>query len=244
MPRPAPQPLLLQQALAERTRWLASRPHHSGELDGREIVDVMNTMKREWLASVDGVDKMKSADRKHAWQQHLHNTSPRCEKAIRLAIGHGVGDVDVLLEIVHTDSLQNTINPRVAPARCSAAQGRQAMRRQARRTETRGRHYLQSLARCTACGDDAPEGDLRACDHCSLAACKRCLPEERRNCRKCPETDRVLDDGEQYRSSFCNGCPNYFLLSKSKRGGIGCGAFLVEKWRPPIQRICSWENER
>jgi len=64
-------------------------------------------MKREWLASVDGVDKMKSADRERAWQRHLHNTSPRCEKAIRLAIGHGVGDVDALMEIVHTGSLQN-----------------------------------------------------------------------------------------------------------------------------------------
>jgi len=107
MPRPAPQPLLLRRALAERTRWLAGRPDHSGELYGREIVDVMNTMKREWLASVDGVDKMKPADRKRAWQRHLHNTSPRCEKAIRLAIGHGVGDVDALMEIVHTGSLQN-----------------------------------------------------------------------------------------------------------------------------------------
>jgi len=198
----------LQQALAERTRWLASRPHHSGELDGREIADVMNTMKQEWLASVDGVDKMKSADRKHAWQKHLHKTPPRCEKAIRLAIGHGVGDVDVLLEIVHTDSRQNTINPRIAPAQRSAAQDLQAMRRQARQTETRGRQYLQSLAKCTACGDDAPEGDLRACDHCSLAACKQCLPEVRRNCWQCPETDRVLDDGEQYRSCSCNGCRN------------------------------------
>ena len=90
MPRPAPQPLLLQRALAERTRWLAGRPDHSGELYGMEIVDVMFTMKREWLASVEGADKMKPVDRKRAWQRHSRNTSPLCAKQIRLAIVHEV----------------------------------------------------------------------------------------------------------------------------------------------------------
>jgi len=204
--RPTPRPQLLRQALTERARWLASRPHRRGQLDAREIVDVLNQMKEGWLASTVGAGRMNAAERKRAWQKHLHTTAPRSEKAIRLAIGCGIGDVDVLLAIVHADSRANAIKPSTAGSgqRPSA----QVLRRRARRTEMRGRCYLRSLAKCTACGDDAPEGDLRACGHCSMTACKSCLPEGRRNCWRCPETDRVFDDGEPDRSCSCNGCHN------------------------------------
>ena len=55
-----------------------------------KIVDVMLLMKREWLASVEGADKMKPLERKRSWQRHSRNTPTPCAKRIRRAIVHGV----------------------------------------------------------------------------------------------------------------------------------------------------------
>ena len=193
-PTPPP-PALLQQALAARAQWLSHKPRSSDTLDAREIADVMAIMRQEWLHSVVGMNGMNCQERKHAWQKYLHKTPPCCEKAIRLAVGTGIGDTELLLAIVHEDARRHTVRP-FRTSQHTIAKGRQCMRRQCRRTETRGRSYLQNYSKCTACGSD---GDLRTCAYCTLSCCEGCLPDERRNCWRCPETDHILDDGDQYR---------------------------------------------
>ena len=208
--RPAPVPLLVKQALDERARWLARWSHRDTyQMDAQAVSGVLNQMKDKWIQSVGAGAGTTSQERKMAFQRHLHTTEPCSEKAIRLAIGSGIGDVEVLRKLIHADAFAHTITPRAEAQGCrSCASDRGEARKRARRTEANERYYLWRCGKCTACGWYPSEKRLRDCDHCSWPICEWCMPEGRCSCWRWPETDRVFHGGEPDRPCSCNGHHN------------------------------------
>jgi hypothetical protein len=150
-----------------------------------------------------------SMERKKAFQSHLHTTEPYSEKAIRIAVGSGIGDVEVLQKLIHADAFAHTITPRIEAQQClSCAPDRGEARKRARCTQANERYRRWRCGKCTACGWYPSEKRLRDCDHCRWPICEWCMMEGRCSCWRCPETDRVFGGGEPDRPCSCNGHHN------------------------------------